>query len=120
MSEINRLDILILGTTHHSTVMGLHVTHNGFDPFQMAWGQHEEEVRVAHIQPTIDREQHAFFAFMRTTGNQKTPAYDQRSQRMRRVRLGSREQGPVDIGVASHLETPAVHTQVLKATGSLF
>jgi hypothetical protein len=86
----------------------------------MAWGQHEEEVRVGPIQSTVDREQHPFFALMRTTGNQKTPAYDQGSKRMRRVGLGSCEQGPVNIGVAGHLETPGVHTQVLKATGSLF
>jgi hypothetical protein len=100
--------------------MGLHVTHDGFDPFQMAWSQHEEEVRVVHIQSTVDREQYAFFALMRTTGHQKTPAHDQGSKRMRRVGLSSREQGPVNIGVASHLETPEVHTQALKATGSLF
>jgi hypothetical protein len=100
--------------------MGLHVTHDGFDPFQMAWGQHEEEVRTVHKQPTVDRQQHAFFALMRTTGNQKTPASDQGSKRLRRVGLGSREQGSVNIGVASHVETPEVHTQVLKATGSLF
>jgi hypothetical protein len=118
--EINRLAILTLGTTHRPAVMGLHVTHYGFDPFQMAWGQHEEEVRVAHIQPTVDGQQQAFFALMRTAGDQKTPAYDQGSKRMRMVGLGSREQGPVNIGVASNLETPGVHAQVLKATGSLF
>ena len=72
--------------------MGLHVTHHGFDPFQMAWGQHEEEVRVVHIQPTVDGQQQAFFALMRTAGDQKTPAYDQGSKRMRLVGLGSREQ----------------------------
>jgi hypothetical protein len=100
--------------------MGLHMTHDGFDPFQMAWGQHEKEVRVVHIQPPVDREQHTFFTLMRTTGNQKTPAHDQGSQRMRRVRLGSREQGSVNIGITSDLKTPDVHTQELKATGSLF
>jgi hypothetical protein len=86
----------------------------------MTRSQHEEEVRVVHIQPTVDGQQQAFFALMRTAGDQKTPAYDQGSKRMRMVGLGSREQGPVNIGVASDLETPGVHAQVLKALGSLF
>ena len=81
--EINRLAILTLGTTHRPAVMGLHVTHHGFDPFQMSWRQHEEEVRVVHIQPTVDGQQQTFFALMRTAGDQKTPAYDQGSKRMR-------------------------------------
>ena len=72
-----------------------------------------------HIQPTVDGQQHAFLALMRTAGDQKTPAYDQGSKRMRMVELGSREQGPINIRVASHLETPIVHAQVLKAAGSL-
>ena len=118
--QISRLDILTLGTTHRPAVMGLYVTHHGFDPFQMTWSQHEEEVRVVHIQPTVDGQQQTFFALMRTAGDQKTPAYDQGSKRMRMVGLGSREQGTVNIGVARHLETPGVHAQVLKATGSLF
>jgi hypothetical protein len=73
-----------------------------------------------HIQPTVDGQQHAFFALMRTAGDQKTPAYDQGSKRMPMAGLNSREQGPINIRVASHLEAPGVHAQVLKATGSLF
>jgi hypothetical protein len=119
-SEVNRPAICTLRTTHGPAVMGLHVTHYGFDPFQMAWGQHEEEVRVMHIQPTVDGQQQAFFALMRTAGDQKTSAYDQGRKRMHMVGLGSREQGPVNIGIASHLQTPGVHAKVLKATSSLF
>jgi hypothetical protein len=54
--------------------MGLYVTYHGFDPFQMTRGQHEEKVRVVHIQSTIDGQQQAFFTLMRTAGDQKTPA----------------------------------------------
>jgi hypothetical protein len=86
----------------------------------MTWGQQEEEVRVVHIQPTVDGQQQAFFALMRTAGDQKTPAYDQGSKRMCRVGLSSCKQGPINIRVASYLEVPGVHAQVLKATGSLF
>jgi hypothetical protein len=86
----------------------------------MAWGQHEEEVRIVHIQSTVDGQQQAFFALMRTAGDQKTPASDQGSKRMCRVGLGCREQGPINIGVASHPETSSIHAQMLKATGALF
>jgi hypothetical protein len=57
---------------------------------------------------------------MRTAGDQKTPAYNQRSKRMRMVRLGGCEQGTVNIGIARDLETPGVHAQLLKTTGALF
>src|SRR5215831_20517337 len=100
-SEINHLAIFTLGTAYRPAVMSLHVTHHGFDPFQMAWGQHEEEVRVVHVQPTVDGQQHAFFALMRTAGDQQTSAYNQRSKRMHMVGLSSREQGPINIRVAS-------------------
>jgi len=119
-SQISSLDILTLRTTHCPAGMGLYVTHHDFDSFQMTWSQHEEEVRVVHIQPPVDGQQQTFFAFVRTAGDQKTPAYDQGSKRMCMVGLGSREQGTVNISVARHLETPGVHAQVLKATGALF
>jgi hypothetical protein len=57
---------------------------------------------------------------VRAAGDQKTPASDQARKRMHMAGPGSRKQGPVNIGVASNLETPGVHAQVLKATGSLF
>jgi len=81
----------------------------------MPRGEHQEEIGVLYLQAPIDFEQYRFFTFMGTAGHQQAPARHQSSQGMRDCGLCCRQQGAINVGVASHVHTPGIRAKVLQA-----